>query len=121
MVTKRTKEQKLRSRLKSIEEASFKLLETIQKKMNDGEIPSDEEVRFIKKFTSLVKELDMMRKTSVDIVKKPITNQKLKDLIDRHEKFGKDKIKIMEGAGYYLCDRCRLFHKLPDMCLFKKM
>jgi len=116
-----TKEQKLRTRLKKIEDTVFKLLDRINDKMEGGEIPSDEEFRFVKKFTSLVKELDLMRKTSVDIVKKPITNEKLKDLIDHHEKFGIDKVKIMEAAGYYLCPRCKLFHKKPDKCIFKEV
>jgi len=116
-----TKEQKLRTRLKNIEQASFTLLDSIQKKMDSGEIPSDEEVRFIKKFTSLIKDLDMMRKTSVDIVKKPITNEKLADLIKRHEKYGVNADKIMETAGYYKCTKCSLYHKKLEGCPFKEV
>lgn len=113
-----SKERQLRSNLKNIEKASFKLLETIQKKMDSGQLPSDEEVRYIKKFTSLIKELDLMRETSEELVKKPITNEKLKRLIEHHEKYAMNAKVVMPAAGYYKCDVCLYWHKKEEGCPF---
>jgi len=113
-----TKEQKIRHKFKKVEEALYKLLDNIKTKIDAGEVPSDEEIRFLKKFMPLIQEIDLAKKSSKDIVKKPVPPGRLKDLIDLHMKYGVNADKVMDKAGYYKCKKCSLWHWKEEKCPF---
>jgi hypothetical protein len=103
-------------------------MEALTRKLEAKMPLRDEEVRFIKNFSTTLAALEMREQGAEKSEGEGLPPGKLREYIERVFQFKestgffdtrKDGLSVMEKAQYSLCDYCYEFHKVPDPCPFK--
>jgi len=103
-------------------------MEALTRKLEAKTPLRDEEVRFIKNFSTTLAALEMREQGTEKEEGAGLPPGKLKEYIERVFQFKEstgfldtreDGLSVMEKAQYSLCDYCYEFHKVLDSCPFK--
>jgi hypothetical protein len=87
----------------------------------------DEEIRFMKNFSSTLKAMEA-REDLEEEKTEGLAPGKLKEFVEGLIRFSdatgfidprKDGLPVMKGANYTLCDFCNEFHRVLDICPFR--
>ncbi len=106
----------------------FLTMEALTQKLEAGKPLRDEEIRFLKTFSSTLAVLEHREQDVKGGEEVGLPEGKLKEYVEQLFRFKeatgitdprKDGLEVMERAGYYLCDLCREFHKTLDQCPFR--
>jgi hypothetical protein len=105
----------------------FLTFEAMTQKLEAGKPLRDEEIRFMKNFSSTLKAMEAREEVEGEKLE-GLTPGKLKEFIEGLIRFldatgytdpRKDGLPVMKGAGYIPCPYCNEFHKTLDPCPFK--
>jgi hypothetical protein len=114
---------------KAINDIFMELYETIsmqivgmKKKMEDGQVLNDEEVRFLKKGRELLKSFEDVDKDA-DNKKDMLPEGRLREWIEREwrlREICRDRNLVIESTGYYRCEECGECHIKGRKCFYKE-
>jgi len=105
-------------------------MEALTRKLEAKTPLRDEEVRFIKNFSTTLAALEMREQGTEKNEKEGLPPGRLREYIERVFQFKDatgftdtrgDGLSVMEKAQYSLCGYCYEFHKVLDPCPFKKV
>jgi hypothetical protein len=106
----------------------FLTMDALTRKLEAGKPLRDEEIRFLKTFSSTLAVLEQREQDIEEGEEVGLPEGKLKEYVEQLFRFKeatgimdprRDGLEAMKRAGYYLCDLCREFHKTLDQCPFK--
>jgi hypothetical protein len=101
--------------------------EAMTTKLEAGKPLRDEEIRFMKNFSSTLKAMEAREELEEEKTE-GLAPGKLKEFVEGLIRFSdatgfidprKDGLPVMKGANYTLCDFCNEFHRILDICPFK--
>ncbi|MCJ7430299.1 hypothetical protein MUO83_03660 [Candidatus Bathyarchaeota archaeon] len=101
--------------------------EAMTTKLEAGKPLRDEEIRFMKNFSSTLKTMEAREELEEEKTEGLVPG-KLKEFVEGLIRFldatgyadpRKDGLPVMKGANYMLCEFCGEFHKILDSCPFK--
>lgn len=107
----------------------FLTFEAMTQKLEAGKPLRDEEIRFMKNFSSTLQAMEAREELEGEKIE-GLTPGKLKEFIEGLIRFldatgyadpRKDGLPVMKGANYTLCDFCNEFHRILDICPFKSV
>lgn len=106
--------RKSRSLVRKFEKGIETAVDRILDKLNAGENLRDEEIRLLKNYQGLLDGIRSQKRTEKI---KALPDSKLKDILDKMNKFSKlGGDKVMISADYYKCPECDYWHKNADKC-----
>ena len=108
----------------------FLTMEAITAQLEAGKPLRDEQIRFMKNFSSTLAALEMREQDLESREETGLPEGRLKEFVEHQFKFmdatgltnpREDGLSVMERAGYMLCEFCGEFHKAPDPCPFENV
>jgi hypothetical protein len=108
----------------------FLTMEALTRKLEDKKPLRDEEIRFLKTFSSTLAVLEQREQEVEGEKTEGLAPGKLKEFVEGLVRFSdatgfidprKDGLPVMKGANYTLCDFCNEFHRILDICPFKSV
>jgi hypothetical protein len=111
------KEYEIRTKKKKIIEAIRNAIDSIQSKMDRGEILRDEDLRFLK---TVFKEWPALEESIVEEKKPDLPEGTLKIFVERFWKLSKiaPLEEVLKDGGYFRCDVCNEIHPTGRSCMY---
>jgi len=110
-----------RKKLKEMLKALDNVFNAIKDGAESGEVPRDQQLRFLKDYPSIRQEYEGLVAESLK-EETGLPEGKLRQFIDKLEELQKigPRDQVIEAAGYYRCDNCNELHENGRDCMYEE-